>query len=347
MLERLGRDRLLQERRARRTARPRRSSSSARDDVHRDVTRRRIVLQPIEQHPAVEVGQAEVERDRVGLDARAPARAPAWPLVATTPLKPDARAISSIVIANVRSSSTTSSTRSPGSSVVVVVGDRARERAGARIGVVAIGCVLEQVSGCVRSMTCGSWRSPAAICARARASSRCLYDRRQVQRERAARPDDRSTRRSPPSRPAISREIARPRPVPPYLRLVEPSACWNASKISRCLSCGMPMPVSVTANAMTSLPRARPMRSLTRPRLGELDRVRQQVAQHLARAACRRSRSIAGRSVVELDARTRGPSPRRPGGTSGRRSRAGSRTAPDRPRRPSCRTRSSRDRGSR
>jgi hypothetical protein len=42
----------------------------------------------------------------------------------------------------------------------------------------------------------------------------------------------------------------RPRPVPPYLRLVEPSACWNASKMTFCLSGGMPMPVSLTLKAM-------------------------------------------------------------------------------------------------
>ena len=40
----------------------------ARHDVDRDVAGRRIVLQPIEQHPAVDVGQPQVERDRVGLD---------------------------------------------------------------------------------------------------------------------------------------------------------------------------------------------------------------------------------------------------------------------------------------
>jgi hypothetical protein len=34
------------------------------------------------------------------------------------------------------------------------------------------------------------------------------------------------------------------------LRLVVPSACWNASKISFCLSLGMPMPVSVTSIAI-------------------------------------------------------------------------------------------------
>ena len=45
--------------------------------------------------------------------------------------------------------------------------------------------------------------------------------------------------------------IARPRPVPPYLRLVEASACWNASKMMRCLSAGMPIPVSDTSNATT------------------------------------------------------------------------------------------------
>ena len=61
---------------------------------------------------------------------------------------------------------------------------------------------------------------------------------------------------SPPSNLASSRLMARPRPVPPYLREVLPSACWNASKITRCLSSGMPMPVSLTRNATT--PGARP-----------------------------------------------------------------------------------------
>ena len=37
-----------------------------RDDVHRDVARAGVVLQPIEHVPAVEAGQVEVERDRVG-----------------------------------------------------------------------------------------------------------------------------------------------------------------------------------------------------------------------------------------------------------------------------------------
>ena len=62
-----------------------------------------------------------------------------------------------------------------------------------------------------------------------------------------------STRISPPNNRAISRLIERPSPVPPYLRLVAPSACWNDSKISRCLSFAMPIPVSLTANAITAV----------------------------------------------------------------------------------------------
>ena len=56
---------------------------------------------------------------------------------------------------------------------------------------------------------------------------------------------------SPPSSTASSRLMARPRPVPPYLREVPASACWKASKISRCFSGAMPMPVSSTAKATT------------------------------------------------------------------------------------------------
>ena len=51
-----------------------------------------------------------------------------------------------------------------------------------------------------------------------------------------------STWISPPSSRAISREIDSPRPVPPYLREVVPSACWNASKIRYSLSSGIPTP---------------------------------------------------------------------------------------------------------
>ncbi len=57
---------------------------------------------------------------------------------------------------------------------------------------------------------------------------------------------------SPPSSWAISREMDSPSPVPPYLRLVVPSACLNASKITRILPAAIPMPVSLTENAIRS-----------------------------------------------------------------------------------------------
>ena len=75
--------------------------------------------------------------------------------------------------------------------------------------------------------------------------------------------------------------------MPPYLRLVVPSACWNASKMSFCLSFGMPMPVSRTAKLRSRLAAPRP-RQADRERhgalLGELEGVREQVLQDLLQA---------------------------------------------------------------
>ena len=50
--------------------------------------------------------------------------------------------------------------------------------------------------------------------------------------------------------------MVRPSPVPPYRRVVDPSACWNAPKIASCLSAGMPMPVSATATCRRTSPSA-------------------------------------------------------------------------------------------
>ena len=59
-----------------------------------------------------------------------------------------------------------------------------------------------------------------------------------------------------PDRPAHvlhqPQEIVSPRPVPPYLRVVEPSACVNASKICCCFSAGIPIPVSRTEKCKTT-----------------------------------------------------------------------------------------------
>ncbi len=58
-----------------------------------------------------------------------------------------------------------------------------------------------------------------------------------------------STAMPPPSSSPRRRAIARPRPLPPYLRLVLASICSNAPKMWSSLSAGMPMPVSVTVIA--------------------------------------------------------------------------------------------------
>ncbi len=52
--------------------------------------------------------------------------------------------------------------------------------------------------------------------------------------------------------------------MPPYLRLVVPSACLNASKITRILLAAMPIPVSDTANATSgaSAVRTEPLSSI-------------------------------------------------------------------------------------
>ena len=143
---------------------------------------------------------------------------------------------------------------------------------------------------------------------------------RQVEGEGAALARAAGSRISPPSRPAISRLIDRPRPVPPYLRLVVPSACWNASKMILCRCAGMPMPVSLTAKAITRSARFRiswsPAPALARdvdpqghlPLFRELEGVGEQVPDHLLQPL-RVGVDRAGQILLELDARTPAPSP--------------------------------------
>ncbi len=106
-------------------------------------------------------------------------------------------------------------------------------------------------------------------------------------------PGELTRRISPPRSREISRLIASPSPVPPYFRLVLPSACWNASKMICCLSGGMPMPVSETEIASTADARFRSSFSVFQPALhrlhrqrdlallGELERVGEQVLDDL------------------------------------------------------------------
>ena len=78
--------------------------------------------------------------------------------------------------------------------------------------------------------------------------------KRAVKWKREPRPGSLSTVMRPPISSTSCAEIERPRPVPPYSRVVEPSAWANASKISCCFSRGMPMPVSATRKPSTTAP---------------------------------------------------------------------------------------------
>jgi len=55
--------------------------------------------------------------------------------------------------------------------------------------------------------------------------------------------------------------MASPRPVPPYLRVVEPSACWNASNSVGWASAAMPMPSSLTFRESIGTPARMPSSS--------------------------------------------------------------------------------------
>ena len=129
---------------------------------------------------------------------------------------------------------------------------------------------------------CGRLRAPptAARGRRRPGLGACRVHERQRQREHAALAGALCTVMSPPSSRARSREIESPRPVPPYLRCVLPSACRKASKIAACWCAGMPMPVSRTANdTVRSDSDEHAQRDL--PRLRELQRIREEVLENL------------------------------------------------------------------
>ena len=129
---------------------------------------------------------------------------------------------------------------------------------------------------------------PASSAAAARRRRRpALAARGSVEPERAAARRARCPAPiSPPMSSTSCLEIARPRPVPPYLRVVEPSACAKGSKSCVERSGAMPMPVSVTSNAHQRRRVARAGRRDAATHdlalVGELDRVADQVDQHLA-----------------------------------------------------------------
>ena len=104
------------------------------------------------------------------------------------------------------------------------------------------------------------------------------------------RPGSLSTVICPPIRATSRAAIVRPRPVPPYFRVVEVSSCSKARKILSCLSRGMPMPVSRTVNRRPTSPSGAAVAGDFHahdhlPGVGELDGVADQVEQDLPQPA--------------------------------------------------------------
>ena len=157
---------------------------------------------------------------------------------------------------------------------------------------------------------------------------------RQVEREGAAEAGRAAQRRARrPAAAASSRLMARPRPVPPYLRLVLASACWKASNTIFCFSTGMPTPVSVTSKATTALAWLSATLSARQPVWAGTTRRRtlpwavnfSALLSRFFRICCRRLESVTmlrPRCVVDLRPRTTGPAIRPGGGTAAPRSRA-------------------------
>ena len=215
-----------------------------RDDVHRDVPGGRVVLQPVENGPAVRVGQPEVERDRGRLVLPGQRQRPVRAL-GDQPLE---AAVAGQVQEDL-------------GEVGIVLGDEEDPVAlldrRPVVGDLALDHRARASRARPRSATdlarSGRWPRTDGLRRLAALRPAGRIDDRQVEGEGAALPGVLSIRISPPSSRAIWRLIERPRPVPPYFRLVPVSPCWNASKMMPCFSFGMPMPVSLTEKAITAL----------------------------------------------------------------------------------------------
>ena len=122
------------------------------------------------------------------------------------------------------------------------------------------------------------------------------------------RPDSLSTQMRPPISSTSCGEMASPRPVPPYLRVVELSACANASKISSLLV-GRDADAGVADGEVQRAPRRRlRLRSSTcdddLALLGELDGVADQVDEDLPQPA-----GVADQRVGHVGRRRGRPAP--------------------------------------
>ena len=86
-------------------------------------------------------------------------------------------------------------------------------------------------------------------------SSPACRPNRAVKRKMLPLPGSLSTQIRPPMRSTRRRVMVSPKPVPPYCRVVEASACVKGAKIRSWSSGAMPMPVSATANSKHDLVR--------------------------------------------------------------------------------------------
>ena len=112
------------------------------------------------------------------------------------------------------------------------------------------------------------------------------------------RPRSLSTQMRPPIVSTRWREMLRPSPAPPPRRANDPSSCTNGRNSRPSLSAGMPMPLSRTEKRSDAFAGALD-REHDLAFVGELDRVGQEVHQHLAQgAADRRRRAPARRSAT-------------------------------------------------
>ena len=154
---------------------------------------------------------------------------------------------------------------------------------------------------------------------------------------------------SPPINSASRLQMTSPRPVPPNRCAVDACACENSSNRRCCCSAGTPTPVSVTESSTRLLLAGliqHAHRHLDPADLGELDRVREEVAQDLPQSQ-RVADVRRGEALVDARMSAAGRSPTPCGRTSRRRrpSAAAARTSSARA--PAARPRSSRSPGCR
>ena len=204
-------------------------------------------------------------------------------------------------------------------------------------------CRRPSARACPRSSGCDAEQPAMAPSAAARRSA---DDREPEGRALAPGPRSPPTSGRPSARPAAWL-IARPRPVPPYLRVVDESACendWNSRPAARRDADAGVAHREVSSHAPSRAARCGRDRQHDLARVGELDRVAEQVEQDLPQPR----HVAADRAGTSPSKRTRGrallgaPAPR--GRAPIRRTRAGRTAAP---RCPAGRPRSSRSRGCR